>query len=133
MAHPPDATYYGHHQQLSTIARYNPLLRATIQDKLHFYDYSESNSALSDFYNLLNYRERMLIQAEPEEHNRIEQEVQQYSEQICTRWEAFAQHLQKTYPNMPEASALTNLCAGNLVLNNKQEDVMGWMIDPIKK
>lgn len=130
---PPLASYYTHHEQLSTIARYNPLLRATIQRKLHFYDCTEYNSALLDFYNLLNYRDRMLIQAEPTDQKRIEEEMKEYSEQLCTRWEVFAQHLQQTYPNEPAIVGLNNLCAASLIHNYKQVDVDGWLVDPIKK
>ena len=130
--HPPDASYYTHHHQLFTLA-YNPLLRATFKRKLYFYDYTEYNMALADFYNLLNYRERMLIQAEPTDQKRIEEEMKEYSEQLCTRWEAFAQHLQQTYPNTLVAVGLNNLCAASIIHNYKQDDILDWMVDPIKK
>jgi hypothetical protein len=130
---PPKVSYYTHHQELSIIARYNPLLRATIERKLHFYDYTKYNMVLLDFYNLLSYRERMLIQAAPTEHSRIEGEIKEYSEQLCIRWEAFAQHLQQTYPKALAAKGLSNLCAASLIHNYKQDDILDWMVDPIKK
>jgi hypothetical protein len=128
VGHPPAASYYNHHKQLSTIAHYNPLLRATIQKDLHFYDYTKQKIVLLDFYNLLNYRERLLSQAVPTDHERIEQQIQAYSEQLCIRWEVFAQHLKQTYPNTPEAAELNNLCAANVIRNYKQDDIFGWMI-----
>ncbi|MBL4650853.1 MAG: hypothetical protein JKY03_14065, partial [Aureispira sp.] len=131
--YPPKVSYYTHHQELSIIVRYNPLLRATIERKLHFYDCTKYNMALLDFYNLLNYRERMLIQAEPTDQKRIEEEMKEYSEQLCTRWEAFAQHLQQTYPNTLVAVGLNNLCAASIIHNYKQDDILDWMVDPIKK
>ncbi|CAA6826042.1 MAG: Unknown protein [uncultured Aureispira sp.] len=131
--HPPAASYYVHHQRLSTIARYNPLLRATIQRKLHFYDYAKQNMVLLDFYNLLNYREQLLVRASPRERKKIEQQIQEYSEQLCTRWEVFAQHLKQTYPNMPEAAELNNLCATSVIRNYKQADIISWMVDSIKR
>lgn len=133
VARPPDEAYYNHHQQLSTILYYNPLLRATIESKLYFYDYTQHNDALLDFYNLLNYRERLLAQASPTEHHKIEQQIQQYREQLCTRWEAFAKHLQQTYPNMTVAAGLNNLCTATVVHAYHQADINSWMIDPTKK
>lgn len=130
---PPETSYYDHHQQLSTIASYNPLLRATVQRKLYFYDYTEHNSALLDFYNLLNYRENLLAQADSTDHNKVEKQIKAYSEQLCTRWEAFAQHMQQTYPNTPAAAGLNHLCAASVIHNYKQTDINGWFVDPIKK
>jgi len=131
--HPPSASYYTHHKQLSTIACYNPLLRATIQRKLYFYDYTKYNMVLLDFYKLLSYRERLLAQAAPTDHDKIEEEIKAYSEQLCIRWEAFAQHMQQTYPNTPTAARLNNLCAVSLIQNYKQDDILDGMVDPIKK
>ena len=133
IADAPAANYYVYHEQLSTIARYNPLLRATIQRKLYFYDYTKQNRILTDFYNLLNYRDRLLVQVAPSGYDRIEEQIQEYSEQLCTRWEVFAQHLKQTYPNMPEASELNNLCAVNVIRNYKQDDILSWMVARVKK
>jgi len=130
--HPPVASYYVHHEQLSSIAS-NPLLRATIKRKLYFYDYTKHNMVLLDFYKLLSYRERLLAQADPADHDRIEEQIKAYSQQLCNRWEAFVQHLQQTYPNMPEAAELNSLCAASVIQNYKQDDILDWMVDPIKK
>lgn len=130
---PPIANYYTHHKELSTIARYNPLLRSTIQRKLHFYDFTEYNSALLDFYNLLNYRERLLIEAVPSDQKRIEEQIKIYSEQLCSRWEAFAEHLRQTYPNISIAAGLNNLCEASVIHDYKQVDIDNWLVDPIKK
>ncbi len=130
--HPPAESYYTHHEQLSTIA-YNPLLRATIQRKLYFYDCTEYNTALLDFHSLIDYRDRMLIQAEPTDQSRVEEQMKAYREQLCTRWEVFAQHLEQTYPNMPEIAGLNNLCTASFMHNYKREDINGWFVDPIKK
>jgi hypothetical protein len=126
--HPPAASYYTHHQQLSTIARYNPLLRATIRRKLYFYDYTKQNRVLLDFHNLFIYREQLLAQATPTEYGRIEQQIQEYSKQLCIRWEVFAQHLKQTYPHMPEAVELNNLCAARSIRNYKQDDILSWIL-----
>lgn len=130
---PPATSYYAHHEQLSTIMRYNPLLRATIQRKLCFYDFTKHNFALLDFYNLLNYRERLMITAAPTDNEKIEEQIKVYSAQLCTRWKAFAEHMKQTYPNMPAAAGLNNLCGASLIQNYKQTDISSWMLDPIKK
>jgi hypothetical protein len=48
----------------------------------------------------------------------------------CTRWAAFAQHLQQTYPDMPRAAELTNFCAAGGVLEGKQDKLLNWMVEP---
>lgn len=132
VALPPNEAYYTHHQQLSSIAS-NPLFSATIQRKLHFYDYSQNNDALLDFLNLLNYRERLLAQAEPEAQAAVEQQMQQYREQLCSRWEAFAKHVQQAYPDRPEAEGLSKLCAASAISDYKPADVTSWLSDPVVK
>lgn len=133
IGHPPAPSYYAHHEQLSTIAQYNPLLRTTIQRKLYFYDYTKQNRVLFDFYKLLSYRERLLAQAEPVDHGKIEEQIQVYSKQLCIRWKVFAEHLKKTYPSIPGAVGLNSLCTANVIRHYKQDEILSWMVDPTRE
>lgn len=129
--HPPAASYYKHHQQLSSIANFNPLLRAGITKSLYFYDFDKYNSAVIDFYGLLNYRDRTLAQADSSAQDSIKQQVKAYRAQLCSRWSDFAKHLYKSYPNQSVATKLNNLCASDII-SYQQNTLLESAIDPTK-